>query len=558
MDGRVTEFSYAAFADSNRHLKTKTLNSTRIVHRVRTIITTLMLLGCALLAMQARSVSAQTRGGTLNFVVTPEPTSLVAIATTAVNVLKVSPKVLEGLLDYDFSLNPKPLLATSWEITDSGKRYVFHLRHDVRWQDGKPFTSADVAYSIETLRVVHPRAKTTFANVTAITTPDPYTVVLTLSKPTAYLIRGFSASETPIFPKHIYAGTDVLSNPANNAPIGTGPFRFVKWVHGSYIEYARNDDYWDKGKPYIDKLIVKVIADPAARTVAFDNGSADIGGDSPVPLSDIGQIKQNPKLGIDTRGYDFEAGLSRLEFNLDNQYLKNLKVRQAIASALDRNIISKVVFYGYAVPNASPILPNSPYYDATPSPYSFDVARANALLDQAGFPRKADGVRFTLTLDALPIGDLPTRTASYIRSALSHIGIAVTVRTQDLPSYLRHVYTNRDFDFAINGMSNLFDPVVGVARLYTTSNFRRGVPFTNASHYSNPEIDTLFDQVAVETDEAKRRALFIEIQQILEQDVPDVNLVSPKYVTVYNKAVHDATTSPDGLSGSFANVWLQR
>ncbi|MEX3633393.1 ABC transporter substrate-binding protein [Paraburkholderia sp. BR14320] len=518
-------------------------------------------LGFAAALVVALSVShahAQTRGGTLNFVVTPEPTALVDLATTATNVLKVSPKVVEGLLEYDFRLQPKASLATSWEVSDDSRKYVFHLRHDVKWHDGQPFTSADVAYSIQTLRQVHPRAKTTFANVTAVTTPDPYTVVVTLSKSAPYLIKAFSSSETPIVPKHIYEGTDPLTNPANNAPIGTGPFRFVKWVRGSYVEYARNDDYWDKGKPLLDKIVVKVITDPAARTVAFEDGSVDLSGDTPVPLSDIERLKSNPKLALDQRGYEFQAGVTRIEFNLDNPVLKKLEVRQAIASALDRDVIRKVIFYGYATPLASPIIPTSPYYDPAPAPYPFNVERANALLDEAGYPRKADGTRFALTVDPLPIGDLPTRTAAYVKSALARVGIAVTVRSQDLPAYLKRIYTDRDFDFSINGMSNLFDPVVGVARLYTSNNFRRGVPFTNGSHYSNPQIDLLFTQVAEETDEGRRKQLFSQIQRILEHDLPDINLVSPQYLTVYSRAVHNHTTGPDGVSASFADVWLQR
>jgi peptide/nickel transport system substrate-binding protein len=539
-----------------------TVRTQAALHRfgksVSNAVIVLLMMITITLGSHPREAHAQTRGGTLNFIVTPEPTALIDLATTATNVLKVSPKVTEGLLDYDFKLEPKPSLATSWEISDNSRKYVFHLRHGVKWHDGKPFTSADVAYSIQTLRQVHPRAKTTFANVTDIATPDPYTVVITLSRPTPFLIKAFSSSETPIFPKHIYDGTDVLINPANNAPIGTGPFRFVKWVRGNYIEYVRNDDYWDKGKPYLDRIVVKVINDPAARTVAFEDGSVDLSGDTPVPLSDLTRLKDNPKLEIESRGYEFEAGVARIEFNLNNPVLKNPKVRQAIASALDREVIRKVIYYGYATPLASPIIPSSPYYDPTPTPYPFNVEHANALLDEAGYPRQADGTRFALTVDPLPIGDLPARTAAYVKSALARVGISVTIRSQDLPAYLKRIYTDRDFDFSINGMSNLFDPVVGVARLYTSNNFRRGVPFTNGSHYSNPEIDQLFSQVAEETDDVRRKQLFSQIQRILERDLPDINLVSPQYLTVSSRTVHNHTISPDGVSASFADVWLQR
>jgi peptide/nickel transport system substrate-binding protein len=148
-----------------------------------------------------------------------------------------------------------------------------------------------------------------------------------LSKPSPFLIKAFSASESPIVPKHIYEGTDPFSNQNNNAPIGTGPFKFVKWVRGSYIEYDRNPDYWDKPRPYLDKIIVKLIPDAPARSIAFETGSVDLGGNTPVPLSDIARLKQDPKLGIETRGYEFEAGVVRVEFNLGNQYLKVPAVR---------------------------------------------------------------------------------------------------------------------------------------------------------------------------------------------------------------------------------------
>nr|WP_024903934.1 ABC transporter substrate-binding protein [Robbsia andropogonis] len=502
--------------------------------------------------------AATSRGGILTMVVSPEPPTLVSFASTAVNVLKVSPKVVEGLLEYDFDMNPRPLLATSWDISADGKRYTFHLRHNVLWQDGKLFTSADVAYSLRLLRQYHPRANSTFANVAEVQTPDVDTVTLILSKPTPYLIRAFSASETPILPKHLYDHGDPLSNPNNAAPIGTGPFLFVKWVRGDHIEYVRNDNYWDKGKPYLDGLIVKIIPDAAARTIAFESGAVQLGGDNPVPLSDLARIKANPKLGIDSRGYEFSAGVYRLEFSLDNHYLKRLAVRQAIASALYRALIAKVVYYGYATPDASPLAPRNRYYDPSPSPYPFDINKANALLDKEGFPRGPDGVRFRLIVDALPIGDQPGRTAAYVRSALARIGIALTIRNEDLPAYLKRIYTSHDFDMAVNGMSNLFDPVAGVARLYVTSNYRQGVPFTNGSHYSSPEVDKLFADAAVETDETKRRALFKSIQQAIEHDLPDVNLIAPDYATVYAKTVHDVNRGADGLNEGFANAWLQK
>ncbi|MDN7182862.1 ABC transporter substrate-binding protein [Caballeronia sp. SEWSISQ10-4 2] len=509
------------------------------------------------ITLVAHGVEAQTRGGILNMVVTPEPTTLVNLATTATSVMQVSAKVTEGLLDYDLDLQPRPLLATSWDVSGNGRTYTFHLRHGVKWHDGQPFTSADVAWSLQTLRKLHPRARSTFGSVTDIATPDAYTVVLHLAHPAPYLIKAFSASETPIVPKHIYENTDPLTNPANNAPIGTGAFRFVKWVRGSYIEYARNDDYWDPTKPRLDRIIVKVIGDAAARSIALEDGSVDIGGETPVPLSDLGRIQADPRLGLETRGYAFETGVVRIEFNLDNPYLKNLPVRQAIAAAVDRNVIRNVIYYGYANPTSSPII-SRPYADASPSPYPYDLKRANALLDAVGYPRLANGSRFALEVDPFPGNDAYSRICAYLRVSLERIGITLTVRNQDLPAYLKRIYTDRDFDMSVHGMSNLFDPSVGVARLYTSTNFRPGVPFTNGSHYSNPDVDRLFQQAAAEPDEARRKQEFLDIQRIIERDLPDITLASPQYVTVYNRRLHDHTVSPDGTASSFADAWLQR
>ena len=514
----------------------------------------------ALLLVPALSgaVTTPKAGGTLNFVVTPEPPVLVNLATSAVPVLKVSGKVTEGLLRYDFKFQPLPQLATSWNISADGKRYTFHLRQGVKWHDGKPFTSADVAFSLQLLKRIHPRGKSTFANLVEVKTPDAHTAELLLSQPAPYLIKAFSSSESPIVPQHLYANGDPLANPNNTAPIGTGPFKFYKWVRGSYIEYVRNPDYWNQPKPYLDKIIVRIIPDAAGRAIAFENGSVDLGGDTPVPLGDIARLKKNPLLGVETSGYQFQAGPARIEFNLDHPALSKLAVRQAIAHAIDRNVIKSAVFYGYADTITSPILPASPYYSAAPTPYPFDPERANRLLDQAGYPRQADGKRFALVLDPLPIGDAPTRTANYIKSALAKLGIAVTIRAQDLPAYLKRVYTDRDFALLVNGMSNLFDPTVGVQRLYWSQGFRPGVPFTNASHFNNAELDRLFEQAAVEIDPAKRVAQFKRIQQIVATELPDINTVSPRQITLYNQRVQGHTVSPNGLDESFADVWLSR
>lgn len=524
---------------------------------MKTLLRTLAFAAGLALATAAGADDTPVRGGTLNFLVDPEPPVLLAIAHTAGPTTKVTAKTNEGLLAYDFDLNPQPQLATSWEVSEDKLRYTFHLRDGVKWHDGVPFTSADVAQSIKLLKQYHPRGRNTFANVDHVETPDDLTAIIVLSKPAPYLLTAFAAQESPIVPKHIFGDGDPAANPAVNAPIGTGPFIFKEWVRGNYILYERNPDYWDTGKPYIDKLVVRFIPDPGARAAALETGEVDLGGDSPVARGDVERLAQEPKLATETRGNEYSGSVARIEFNLSNPYLKDLRVRQAIAHAIDRNAILDIVYYGQGRIATTPIGPNLPKWTDPDTPiYDYDPAKAEALLDDAGFPRGPDGIRFKLVHDPLPYGDSPKRTGEYIQQALKAIGIDVELRSQDFATYIKRVYTDRDFDFTNNLMGNLYDPTIGVQRLYWSKNFKKGVPFSNGSGWSNPKADALLEAAAVETDEGKRRQEFADFQQLVYEDVPDVTLLNYDQITIFNRRVHDHTVGAGGLNENFADIWI--
>jgi peptide/nickel transport system substrate-binding protein len=491
-----------------------------------------------------------------NLLINPEPPSLSSFNTTAGTSVTASSKVLEGLLSYDENLAPRPALATAWEVAEDGLSYHFTLRQGVKWHDGQPFTSADVAFSLDLVKRFHPRGGGTFANLQQVETPDDHTAIVRLSKPAPYLIRGFAGGETPILPRHLYASGDPLSNPHNNAPVGTGPYRFKRWERGSFIEYERNPDYWNPSAPAVDTLILKVIPDGAARLAAFENGTLDAGGQSPVPLSDLERLTQSGRLKATTRGYRYTITPTMLEFNLDHPLLSRIEIRQAIAHALDREVIRKVVYYGYAEASVSPIPKSFANYVYTgPNPYPFDTEAANALLDKAGLPKKG-AYRFSLTLDPLPYGDSYSRTAAYIRSALARSGIEVKLRAQDFPTYIKRIYTDRDFDFAVVGMGTMYDPTVGVQRLFWSKNFRKGVPFSNGTHYNNPEVDRLLEAAAVETDEQKRGELFKAFQKIVIEELPSITLVMQQQVSVFNARVSGFEDDANGLDSSLANITL--
>lgn len=494
-------------------------------------------------------------GGTLTLLTSDPPVLLSLLNTGAASY--VSGKVTEGLLNYDFALNPQAELAVKWSVSPDGLVYTFGLRPNVKWHDGAEFTSSDVAFSIAAAKKYHPRGTATFANVVEVRTPDALTAEIVLSKPSPYIISALAAHETPILPKHIYKDGPIDKSPNNNAPIGTGPFVFKEWERGSHIVFERNPNYWDAPKPYLDRVIIRIIADAAARTIALETGEAQASQGSLLVLNDVARLKDNKALAFDDNGNQYDNSITHFIFNLDRPYLKDVRVRRAIAHAVDREFILKNAWYGYGELSQGPLSPLlTRYYDKGLVPYAFDPKKAEALLDEAGFPRQADGIRFKIVHDYMPTAEAFKTAAEYIKQALGAVGIAVTIRAQDFATYTRRVYTDRDFDLTYGFMSTTFDPTVGVQRLFWSKNFKPGVPFSNGAHYSNPEVDALLEASAVEVDPEKRVEQFHRVQEIIHSELPDLGILIVNVPSIFDKRYKNLITTADGLRANFADVYI--
>nr|WP_228129257.1 ABC transporter substrate-binding protein [Pusillimonas sp. T7-7] len=507
-------------------------------------------------AARAASAGASqpVHGGTLNWIVTPEPASFIPLTTTAGTNAELGPKVVEGLLTYDNDLNPLPLLATEWKISEDGLRYTFTLRKGVKWHDGKDFTSADVAFSILTLKQVHPRGRAIFSNVTEVQTPDAHTAIVVLSKPAPYLLTALAGAESPIVPKHLYEGTDIVANKYNSSPVGTGPFVFKEWVKGSHIVLERNPNYWNQPRPYLDKIIVRFIPDAVARSAALESGSADLAGQA-IPLSDVKRFSDMPHLRVDTINWPYISVHQQLFFNLDTPALQDKKVRQAIAQAIDVNALNKVVWYGYGTPSAAAIgKASTKYHNADIPFFKTDIKQAVQLLDEAGLKPNADGTRLTLRLLYNPFQE--RRAADFVRQSLSRIGIDAVIENYDFATYVKKAYTDRAFDITLEALANIFDPTVGVQRVFWSKNFKVGLPFSNAAHYVNPEVDRLLEAAAIEVDENKRRQQFLDFQEIVHEDIPSIEFGANPQITVVAKKVKDYAPTGEGLRGSFADLYI--
>lgn len=498
------------------------------------------------------------RGGLLTMVVNPEPTGLIGAFDSGASIGMVSTKMFEGLVGYDLQLNPIPELATSWEWSADGLALTFRLQRNVKWHDGKDFTSADVAYSMMNIwKTLHSYGRAAFANVTAAETPDAHTVVFRLSKPARYMLGNLSGYVSPVMPKHLYDGKDVRTNPVNAAPVGTGPFVFKEWNKGSYLRLERNPSYWRENRPYLDGIVFRFIPDAGARAVAFESGEVQLGMFNSLPLNTVRRLEKLPQFEVTTLGYEFNSTIFMHELNTRRAPFDKVQVRQAVAHAIDRQALVNVVWQGFGRPSTSAVPSTVAKYHAKDTPqYPYDLKRAEALLDEAGYPRKAGGIRFKIFHDFLPFGSDLQRSAEFTKQQLARVGIDVEIRSQDLATFVKRVYSDYDFDMTNTHLSALTDPTLGVQRLYWSKNIAKGIPFSNASGYANPEVDRIFEAAQVEPDDAKRVALFQEFQRIAQRDLPIVNLFDMRPATVTNRRVRNHTLRGDAVFASFVDVFL--
>src|SRR5690606_11700332 len=318
----------------------------------------------------------------------------------------------------------------------------------------------------------------------------------------------------------------------------------------------RNPNYWDQPKPYLDKIIVRFIPDAVARAAALESGSADLAGQA-IPLSDVKRFTELPNMRVDTINWPYISVHQQLFFNLDTPVLQNKKVRQAIAHAIDVEALNKVVWYGYGTTSAAAIgKANVKYHNPDIKYLPVDLDKAKQLMDEAGLKPDADGNRLTLRLLYTPFQE--RRAADFVRQSLGRIGIDAVIENYDFATYVTKAYTDRAFDITLEALANIFDPTVGVQRVYWSKNFKVGLPFSNAAHYVNPEVDRLLEAAAVEVDETKRRQQFLDFQKLVHEDIPSIEFGANPLITVLSNKVKDYAPTGEGLRGSFADLYIEK
>jgi len=434
--------------------------------------------------------------------------------------------IYNNLVDLDRTWKPIPVLASSWEISSDGLIYTFHLQQNVKWHDGQPFTAADVKFTFdaimnnETNGYNRDLLKPFFDRVEVV---DDYTVKLILKEANAgflaLLADPYSRSFV-ILPRHIYEGTDIKTNPANDRPIGTGPFKFVEWVKGSHISLVANKEYF-LGRPCADNYVMLQTTSASATSTAFETGEVVYGMASYLPLSPLDVVKysQDPRFTVDPLP---TMRLMHVAFNMRIKPFNNLLVRQAMAYALDLDKLTQmahpplkqgehhIYFTGHWATNPATLQP------------TYDPKKAEQLLDEAGYPRGANGIRFKTKLNYDIGHSTAVLAAEVLKDMWSKVGIDLELQPLEWAVYVSSIIEGvkknpNAFQLAIQGGAQGPDPSVWQV-YFGTDQYR------NIYGFSNSRVDELFNEARLTGDIEQRKTYYYEIQELILNELPRINI----------------------------------
>jgi ABC-type transport system substrate-binding protein/ABC-type dipeptide/oligopeptide/nickel transport system permease component len=449
-------------------------------------------------------------GGSITIGMQLEPPILDPTASPAAAISEaLYGNVYEGLVQFAADGSVLPCLAESWDVSADGLTYTFHLRGGVRFHDGSRFDAATAKFSLERALAAdssNPQ-KSRLQAIRSVGAIDEHTLRLVLSRRSGGLLQSLAWGSFVMVAPDSAAGNGLR-------PVGTGPFRVVEWRRGDSLRLVRADSYW--GKPaQLTQVTFKFIADPTAAYAALMAGDIDAFDNYPAPES-VAQFTADPRFRVFVGPTEMETILA---LNNRRPPLDNLLVRRAIAHALDRRAILDGAMFGYGTPIGSHFPPRNPAYVDLTGQYPHDVARARALLAQAGF---ADGFAVTLKL---PPPSYARRSGEIIASELAAVGIRVTILNLEWAQWLDQVYARHDFDMSIVGHAEPMD-----YDIYARDDYYFG--------YSNPGFKALIAALEDTTDPALRRSLLGQVQHKLADDAVNGFLFQYPKLAIWNAHLH--------------------
>ncbi len=484
-----------------------------------------------------------------------EPSNLIPALSSDSASSDINGLVYNGLLRYDKEYRLEPVLAESWEISPDSLSITFHLRKDVTWHDGAPFTSADVLFTYRMM--TDPETPTAygedFRQVSKAEAPDPHTFKVRYDKPFA---PGLLSWGFPIHPRHLLEGEDIARSPLSRHPVGTGPYRFVKWVAGQEIVLEANADYFE-GKPYLQRILYRIIPDQSTMFLELQSGSLDYMGLTPPQYT---RQTDTPAFNRRFNKYRYLASsYTYLGYNLRRPLFQDRRLRQAIAYAIDKQELVDGVLLGLGQGASGPYKPGTWPHNPNVRRYSHDPGKARELLAEAGWrdsdgdgilDREGEPLAFTILTNQG--NDQRIKSGEIIQRRLKEVGIDVKLRVIEWAVFLKNFVDPGNFDVIILGWTIPPDP--DSYDVWHSSKTRpRELNFIG---FRNAEVDALLEKGRRTLDQEQRQKIYWRFQEILAEEQPYTFLYVPDALPVVSSRVRGIEPAPAGIMYNFIKWYV--
>ncbi len=465
--------------------------------------------------------------------------------------------IYNGLVKYDKDIRLEGDLATRWEISDDNLRIRFFLRPGVHWHDGAPFTAKDVEYTYKVY--VDPNTPTAYATdfmrVKEFRVLDSLTCEATYEKPYAPALASWGQG---ILPRHLLENQEITKSPLQRNPIGTGPYKFKEWKTGEKIVLDSNHEYFE-GRPYIDRVMTRIIPDLATMFLELKAGRLDQMG-----LTPLQYMRQTNTQWFKTnfKKYRYISfSYTYLGYNLNDWKFKSKKTRQALTTAIDREGIVKGVLLGLGTVAHTPYKPDTFWYNPNVKKFPYDPKKARQMLEEEGWRDtngdgiiEKDGKPFEFTIITNQGNDIRKNTAIIIQKNLRAVGIKVNIRIIEWAAFLKNFINKRNFEACLLGWGIGIDP----SQIDIWDSRKTGEKELNFISYQNAEVDRLLELGASVYDPEERKKYYDKFQEIISDDQPYTFLFVPDSLPIISARFHGIVPAPIGISYDFIRWYVPK
>ncbi len=472
---------------------------------------------------------------------------------------EITSLIFDGLLKYDKNLQLEPDLAEKWEISEDKLKIRFHLRKGVKWQDGKPFTSKDVEFTWKVY--VNPKTPTAYATdylrVKEFRVIDDHTIEIIYENPYAPALGSWASLS--VLPSHLFDGVDdIAKSPLTRKPVGTGAFIFKEWQTQEKIVVDANPNYF-QGRPYISRVIKRVIPDLATQFLELKAGKIDSMGLTPMQF-----VRQTSGQWWDANYKKYKYlfnGYTYLGFNLLDKRFRDKRVRYAITHAIDRKKIVEGVLLGLGEVAHTPYKPDTYWHNPNVMKLEYDPEKAKRLLAEAGWIDTdgdgildKDGKPFEFTIITNQGNEQRQKAATMIQSDLKKVGIKVNIRVYEWAAFLKNFINKKDFEAVVLAWSIGIDP----NQIEIWNSTRTAEHQLNFISYNNPEVDRLLELGVSTFDPAERKKYYDRFQEVLAEDQPYTFLWVPYSLPAVSSRFHGIDPGPAGISYNFEKWYVPK